>query len=217
MGKVCKICGITSSGQRTCNCTYSKSPCLPIRKYWRGLLLTGVQAASAGIFFVVLVYRIAFCCPEWLPFINRILGMGSYLNTYTHAPQIPFTEIFTKTFIFIFIQFFLLAGLFYISGKILGTKEGSFSLLLSAMSEGCTIHATLLILSALTLTFSPLLTMVVLVFGFFFTLLVNHTSACGVFRIKKHRAQYSTSAVYIFYFLLLSLLVAETLNIPIKW
>ncbi len=214
MDKACGICGKPLDGEKVCSCIYSKNSCPPIGRYWRGLLLTGVQAASAGIFFIALVYRITCCCPEWLPFINRILGMGGYLNVYTYAPQIPFVEVFIKIFIFIFIQFFMLAGLFYISGKIFGTKKGSFSLLLSVMSEGCIIHAALLILSALTLTFSPLLTVVVLVFGFLFTLLLNHTGACGVFRIRKHRAHYSTPAVYILYFLLLSLLVAETLNIP---
>jgi len=177
------------------------------------LLLLSLQAISAGIFFLVVIYQLIASSSKWLSSIDNALGLGGELCYIGNSFDIPTFEIFSKIFLLIFIQFFILAGLFYIGGKLFGKKEGSFNSVISLTSTASIISTASFILSSIIITFFPYIIIFIFIFSFTCSLLLNIKSIDKIFEFGENKAVFITSGVYIIYFFILSMFIVESLKI----
>ena len=175
------------------------------------MILICIQAITTGIFSLVLIEQLVGKDSMWLPFVDRILGLGGWFRYWRTSFHIPYVEIFIKVILLVFLLFFILAGLFYIAGKLSGHKEGSFKRITSALSITSIINSATFIIATILLPFVPFLILFLLLFAFVFRLLLNHGGICNVFDIPPNKSIYSTSLVYLIYFLILNLFSFEAL------
>lgn len=175
------------------------------------MMLVFIQAITVGIFSLVMIDQLVGRNSIWLPFVDRILGLGGWFKYWGSSFHIPYVEVFIKVILLVFLLFFILAGLFYIAGKLFGHKESSFKWIISVLSVTCIVNSAAFVIAAILLPFVPSLVFFVLLFAFVFRLLLNHEGICNVFDIHPNKGIYSTSLVYLFYFLILNLFSFEAL------
>lgn len=181
------------------------------------LFMVCIQAAAAGLFSIVLVNRLVDGSSKWLPSIDRVLGLGGWLRYWGQSINIPYLEIFFKIFAIVIIQFFILAGLFYVCGKLFGQKEGSFQAVVSVMGMASVISSAIILAATLLIPMLPLIINFMLILAFIATLLLNHAGVREVFSIDENKGIYLTPLVYILYFILISLFITESLNASLRY
>lgn len=175
------------------------------------LIFLCIQATSAGLFSISVITQLTTSYPVLLSIIDKILGLGGSLKC-DYFWKIPYTEIFIKIFILIVIQFLILAGLFYIGGKLLGQKDSNFFSIISMMGSGSLISSIFLLISTAVFTISPLFVGFILLFNFLYTMLLNHIGIKEIFEINQNQNVFLTSLVYTAYFFLLNICILDSLN-----
>ncbi len=181
------------------------------------LFMVCIQAAAAGLFSIILVNRLVDESSKWLPSIDRILGLGGLLRYWDQSINIPYFEIFFKIFAIVIIQFFILAGLFYVCGKLFGQKEGSFQAVVSVLGIASVISSAIILAATLLMPMLPLIINFMLILAFVATLLLNHAGIREVFSIEENKGVYLTPLIYILYFILISLFIIESLNASLRY
>lgn len=188
---------------------YSSTILSSKQNLWISILYILLQAVVIGIFVVVMIGQLIAHASGWLPAIDRILGLGGWFRYWGHSIEPPYLEIFLKAFFFVIIQFLMLTGLFFISGKLFGEKEGSFQPLVNVMSTASILSAIFFAAATLLMPLFPSTIGIAFLASFVITLLLNHAGVREVFLINENKGIYSTTLVYLVYYLLLNLFVAN--------
>ena len=177
------------------------------------ILLLSLQAVSAGIFSLVLINQLATYSSKLLSYIDNVLGLGGMLYHLGNSINIPHFEIFSKIILLILVQLFILAGLFYLGGKLFGKKEGSFYSVISIISATSIISTASFILSSIFIPFFPYIINYIFLFSFICSLLLNNKSINKIFDFGENKTVFITAAVYIIYFLIFNMLILESIKI----